>query len=302
MKDLIFVGRSIDNLALIFMDESGLEFNVPVDDHIKRSINNNVTGAVMTTNFASGISPKDIQTRIRRGESVQAIASENGVSVERISRYAGPVLAERSYMASLAEATLIRRPHGEVLLGELAARQLANRGIDTLTLVWDSYRRDDSRWTVSVSWNSGSGGGSAHWIYDPLAKSVLALDDEARWLLDEAAGLDPASTTSGTNGDDQKRRLVGLPTVENGQEELEPPSWAGPGHPTIPVPMPVHSATKPVATKPVATKPSVAKPVVAKPVTAKPVSAKPVAAKPVAVIDDSPSWDDILFGHRPNDQ
>ena len=94
------------------------------------------------------------------------------------------------------------------------------------------------------------------------------------------------------HGDDQKRRLVGLPTVENGQEELEPPSWAGPGHPTIPVPMPVPSADKPVATKP-----SVAKPIVAKPIVA-----KPVAAKPVAVIDDSPSWDDILFGHRPNDQ
>jgi len=297
MKELIFVGRSIDNLALIFMDESGFEFNVPVDDHIKRSVNNNVTAAAMNTNSISGISPKDIQTRIRRGESVQAIASENGVSVERIQRYAGPVLAERSYMASRAEATLIRRPHGEVLLGVLATGQLANRGIDTLTLVWDSYRRDDSRWTVSVSWNSGSGGGSANWIYDPLAKSVLALDDEARWLFDEAAGLDPVSSHSGMNGDDQKPRLVGLPTVENGQEELEPPSWAGPGHPTIPVPMPVPSAAIPVATKP-----SVAKPIVAKPIVAKPSAAKPVAAKPVAVIDDSPSWDDILFGHRPNDQ
>ena len=297
MKELIFVGRSIDNLALIFMDESGFEFNVPVDDHIKRSINNNVTGAAMMTNSTSGISPKDIQTRIRRGESVQAIASENGVSLERIARYAGPVLAERSYMASLAEKTLIRRPHGEVLLGELATGQLANRGIDTLTLVWDSYRRDDSRWTVSVSWNSGSGGGSANWIYDPLAKSVLALDDEARWLFGEAPGLDPASSNSGMHVDDQKRRLVGLPSVENGEEELEPPSWAGPGHPTIPVPMPVPSADKPVATKP-----SVARPVTAKPVTAKPVATKPAAAKPVAVIDDSPSWDDILFGHRPNDQ
>lgn len=297
MKELIFIGRSQDNLALIFMDESGFEFNVPVDDHIKRSVNTNDTAAVVKTSSTSGISPKDIQTRIRRGESVQAIATENGVSVERIERYAGPVLAERSYMASRAEATLIRRPHGEVLLGELATGQLANRGIDTLTLVWDSYRRDDSRWTVSVSWNSGSGGGSANWIYDPLAKSVLALDDEARWLFGEAPGLDPSSSHSGSHGDDQKRRLVGLPTVENGEEELEPPSWAGPGHPTIPVPMPVPSADKPFATKP-----SVAKPVTAKPVTAKPVATKPAAAKPVAVIDDSPSWDDILFGHRPNDQ
>lgn len=109
MKELIFVGRSIDNLALIFMDESGFEFNVPVDDHIKRSVNNNVTGAIMMTNSTSGISPKDIQTRIRRGESVQAIASENGVSVERIARYAGPAKRARqinAYYSQLGEGLL----------------------------------------------------------------------------------------------------------------------------------------------------------------------------------------------------
>ncbi len=268
MKELIFVGRSQDNRALIFMDEDGMEFNVSVDDHIKRSINTNDTATVTRTDSTSGISPKDIQTRIRRGETAQEIAIEGGVPVERIERYAGPVLAERSYMASRAAATLIRRPHGEVILGELATGQLANRGIDTLTLVWDSYRRDDSRWTVSVSWNSGSGGGSASWIYDPLARSVVALDDEARWLFDEAAGQEQSAKQTGKRNEEPKPRLVGLPTVDNAEEELEPPAWAGPGHPTMPVPMPVPSP----------------------------------AAKPVAVVDDSPSWDDILFGHRPNDQ
>jgi hypothetical protein len=268
MKELIFVGRSQDNLALIFMGEDGMEFNVSVDDHIKRSINTNDTATVTRTDSTSGISPKDIQTRIRRGETAQEIAIEGGVPVERIERYAGPVLAERSYMASRAAATLIRRPHGEVILGELATGQLANRGIDTLTLVWDSYRRDDSRWTVSVSWNSGSGGGSASWIYDPLARSVVALDDEARWLFDEAAGQEQSAKQTGKRNEEPKPRLVGLPTVDNAEEELEPPAWAGPGHPTMPVPMPVPSP----------------------------------AAKPVAVVDDSPSWDDILFGHRPNDQ
>ncbi len=267
MKELIFVGRSQDNLELIFMDEDGGEFAVAVDDHIKRSINTNDTATVTTTDSTSGISPRDIQTRIRRGETVQAIASESGVAVARIERYAGPVLDERSYMATRAAATLIRRPHGEVILGELATGQLANRGIDTLTLVWDSYRRDDSRWTVSVSWTSGSGGGSASWIYDPLARSVVALDDEARWLFDEAAGQEQATKQTGKMADETKPRLVGLPTVSTPEEELEPPAWAGPGHPTMPVPMPV-----------------------------------PTSAKPVAAVDDSPSWDDILFGHRPNDQ
>ena len=267
MKELIFVGRSEDNLELIFMDEDGGEFAVAVDDHIRRSINTNDTATVTTTD--SGISPRDIQTRIRRGETAQAIAAEAGVDAERIERYAGPVLAERSYMAKRAAETLVRRPHGEVVLGELATGQLANRGVDTLTLVWDSYRRDDARWTVTVSWASGSGGGIASWIFDPLAKSIVALDDEARWLFDEATG----ASTAATKAEEPKPRLVGLPTVsEPVDEELEPPAWAGPGHPTMPVPMPV--ANNPA----------------------------PTQAAPVAAIDDSPSWDDILFGHRPNDQ
>ena len=266
MKELIFVGRSEDNLELIFMDEDGSEFAVAVDDHIRRSINTNDTATVTTTD--SGISPRDIQTRIRRGETAQAIASEAGVDSARIERYAGPVLAERSYMAKRASETLVRRPHGEVVLGELATGQLANRGVDTLTLVWDSYRRDDARWTVTVSWTSGSGGGIASWIYDPLAQSIVALDDEARWLFDEAAGSNaPVSQT-----EEVKPRLVGLPTVSQPEdEELEPPAWAGPGHPTMPVPMPV----------------------------ATPVARNP---EPAVATDDSPSWDDILFGHRPNDQ
>jgi len=261
MKELIFVGRSEDNRELIFMDEDGSEFAVVVDDHIRRSINTSDNASVTTTD--SGISPRDIQTRIRRGETAEAIASEAGVDSARIERYAGPVLAERSYMAKRASQTLVRRPHGEVILGELATGQLANRGVDTLTLVWDSYRRDDARWTVTVSWASGSGGGIASWIFDPLAQSIVALDDEARWLFDEAAGANESTTRV----EDSKPRLVGLPNVSAPKDdELEPPAWAGPGHPTMPVPMPVATPA------------------------------------PIAAVDDSPSWDDILFGHRPNDQ
>ena len=261
MRELIFVGRSEDNRELIFMDEDGSEFAVVVDDHIRRSINTSDNASITTTD--SGISPRDIQTRIRRGETAEAIASEAGVDSARIERYAGPVLAERSYMAKRASQTLVRRPHGEVILGELATGQLANRGVDTLTLVWDSYRRDDARWTVTVSWASGSGGGITSWIFDPLAQSIVALDDEARWLFDEAAGANESTTKV----EDSKPRLVGLPNVSAPKDdELEPPAWAGPGHPTMPVPMPVATPA------------------------------------PVAAVDDSPSWDDILFGHRPNDQ
>ena len=51
MKELIFVGRSEDNLELIFMDEDGGEFAVAVDDHIRRSINTNDTATVTTVSY-----------------------------------------------------------------------------------------------------------------------------------------------------------------------------------------------------------------------------------------------------------
>lgn len=253
------------------MDEDGGEFRVEVDDHIVKNVNAPKPSSGNESE-SLGISPRDIQTRIRRGESTQDIANEAGVSVDRIDRYAGPVLAERQYMATKARETFVRRPHGEIRLEDIVVDQLIARNVDILTIVWDSYRRDDSRWTITVMWASGSGTGGATWIYDPLSHSIVAIDDEARWLFDEAVtaakeAAKPAPIV------ETKPRLVGLPTVAEDVTEdadLDSPAWAGPGHPTIPVPMPVSNNPTPQAV--------------------------PTAQ------DDSPSWDDILFGHRPTDQ
>lgn len=261
LKDLIFVGRSDDNSALIFADHDGQEFKVPVDDHIIRDV---TKPRPSSGEEAIGITPRDIQTRIRRGESPKDIAAEAGVPVDRIERYAGPVYAERQYICAKARETFVRRPHGEIQLEDIVVNQLISRNVDILTLVWDSYRRDDNRWTITVVWASGSGNGGASWIYDPLGHSIVALDDEARWIFDEqiAAAKEAAKPLAPV---EQKPRLVGLPTVaqdKEDDEELDSPAWAGPGHPTIPVPMPVATPVK----------------------------------------DESPSWDDILFGQRPTDQ
>ena len=247
------------------MDHDGQEFKVPVDEHIVRDVNKPKPSDLAS---AMGITPRDIQTRIRRGESPIDIATEAGVPVDRIERYAGPVYAERQYICAKARETFVRRPHGDTQLEDIVVNQLISRNVDILTLVWDSYRRDDNRWTITVVWASGSGTGGASWIYDPLSHSIVALDDEARWLFDEqvAAAKEAAKPVVPV---ETKPRLVGLPTVAQEQEddqEVDSPAWAGPGHPTVPVPMPV---------------------------------ANPTAVTPIK--DESPSWDDILFGQRPTD-
>lgn len=261
MGSLIFVGRSDDNAHLVFTDHDGVEYLAPVDEHLLRSVTARPPAEVSAH---LGVSPRDIQTRIRRGEDIQTIAHEAGQTPDRIERYAGPVLAERWHMAQRARQTVVRRPQGDQPLGDIALAVLVQRGVDTLALDWDSHRRDDGRWNVSVTWPSGNGAGSATWIFDPTSLTVVALDDEARWLLDEV----PAPITT-----PERPRLVGLPggdatpreaqgrhlapdpvPVDQDIDDIEPPSWAGPGHPTVPVDL-----------------------------------------------DDEPSWDDILFGSRPSD-
>lgn len=321
MEELIFIGRSDDNTSLIFVTEEGQEFVAPIDDHLVRDVTQRpINSENQGTNDSAGVSPREIQSRIRRGESVADIARDAGVDDSRIERYAGPVLSERAYMASKAREAFIRRNSEDETLETAVHRQLDGISVDTLDLAWDSYRREDARWNVSVTWSIGAGDGVANWIFDPMSQTVLALDDEARWLLEEELDVP-------TQSEPERPRLVGLPTgdshlrpasvslhtvpasapehndfsqqdtraenlfdedmvdVEANSEDfvfddddnqdlqgsdftndagVDVPAWAGPGQPTMPVPAPLRTASQPV-------------------------------------VDDSPSWDDILFGHRPTE-
>jgi hypothetical protein len=254
VTELIFVGRSPEGEDLIFMDEVGHEYRVAVDDHISRSIANPVRQASAPVD-SLGVTPRDIQTRIRRGETAADIAAEAGVEEERVLRYAGPVLAERAHLASRACATFVKRPQGDDTLENLVVNKLDAHDIDCNELEWDAWRREDARWNVTVAWPVGSGAGYATWLFDPASQTVIAFDDEARWLFEDSTQSSKVETA--------RPRLVGLPIPTDDDvvvDELDPPAWAGPGHPTMPVPLPSPSSS-----------------------------------------DDSPSWDDILFGHRPTD-
>ena len=266
MADLVYMGRSDDNNSLIFLDDDGNEYSVAIDDHLVRDVSAPRHTEQAPSLSASSLSPREIQIRVRRGESIEAIAADAGEPVSKVERFAGPVLAERHHIAMKARDTFVRRAHGDVILQDIALPQLVSRGIDTLEAVWDSYRREDGRWNVTLTWPSGSGSGTATWIFDQMSQTIVAGDDEARWIFDEASSSNNQEVEA-----EVRPRLVGLPTPtqdyddvidENPTpvEDLEAPSWAGPGQPTLPVP-------------------------VIAPVTN----------------DSEPSWDDILFGSRPTD-
>ena len=58
----------------------------------------------------SVLRPRDIQARIRAGETPESVAAAAQTAVEKIMPYAAPVLAEREHVTQRAQRASIRRP------------------------------------------------------------------------------------------------------------------------------------------------------------------------------------------------
>ncbi len=193
MRDLGLDGLSEDRRFLMARDPSTDEkFRIPADHRLasligKPSHSGNTSGQ-LEIRMESSLSPRDIQTRIRRGETPQAVADSAGVPVEQILGFAGPVLAEREYMCEQARKTSIRRKHvggAGVLLGTLVTENIASGGGVPEAATWDSWRREDGRWTVQVTPQ-----GAAHpasFLFDVKSRYVVPADEFAHDLVGDVA-------------------------------------------------------------------------------------------------------------------
>ena len=77
-----------------------------------------------------------------------------GWDLEKVERYAGPPLAERSYIADRAQSVEVR---SGVTLATSSQTVLEADGVDPDSVEWDSWRREDSKWVVSVTYARGAG-------------------------------------------------------------------------------------------------------------------------------------------------
>lgn len=136
----------------------------------------------------SALTPREIQTRIRAGVSLDEVAKAAGVPTEKIEPYAAPVVAEREHVARTALTCPVRRT-GESSstrsLRAVVAERLQHRGIDVDDAVWDAWRDPDRRWTVQGRYRSGSAEHEALFTFDLRGRFSVAANDESRWLIGE---------------------------------------------------------------------------------------------------------------------
>lgn len=123
------------------------------------------------------LSPREIQDRIRGGQTVEELIEYSGMQPRKIESFAYPVMAERARIAELGKRSRPRRQDGptKLSLWEILATAFAARGLDLADSEWDAYRDPTGQWIVTVTWNAGHTVNVAEWSYQAEGMSALTV-------------------------------------------------------------------------------------------------------------------------------
>ncbi len=227
MAKLTFTGRSGDGKRLLLVDESGQEHSLVIDARLRRALSGApASNGQLEIPMESSLRPRDIQTRIRAGESPESVAHAAGTSVEKIMPFAAPVMAERAHVAQRAQLASVRRrasESGARTLGEAVTAHLRSHNADPGAVEWDAWRREDGRWTLTALYEVAGRTGTGTFSHDPRGNFVTVDDDDARWLVGDGS---PATATPDEPASDdlaaaRQRRLSSVDEPAFGDDAIE---------------------------------------------------------------------------------
>ena len=203
MQELRFVAVSEDGqYAVLGVPGRSARFTLPIDERLRAvALGQTSRLAQYEIEVESPLRPKEIQARIRAGETVEEIADAAGIAVERVRWFEGPVLAERAYMADQAQQASVRR-QGDATpgprLGEIVAERMKAFDAEPDDAQWDAKKRGDGSWLVQLTFITGGRLHAAEWIFDPRRRHVLPADDNAaRMSLPGSEPPQPAAPAPG---------------------------------------------------------------------------------------------------------
>jgi hypothetical protein len=314
MQELRLVAVSEDgSYAVLAVPGRGGRFSLPIDDRLRTVARGQFSRlAQYDIEVESPLRPKEIQDRIRAGETADEIADAAGIPIERVRRFEGPVLAERAYRAQEAQRATVRGP-GDAgpgpRLGEIVSERLVQAGTNPDDAQWDSRKRPDGNWQVQLMFITGNRPQMAEWVFDPRRRHASPADDNAARLCLSGSDLpagrlgtpEPATATVTPIGS----RFAAHPG-ESRRDESRPgaravPAPGGPATaPQAPVPAPAVAPSGPAAPE---QQPAAAREAQEVPPQAEPAAAQAQGQRPARKAAGGrsrrasvPSWDEIMLG------
>jgi hypothetical protein len=140
---------------------------------------------------------KEIQARLRAGESMASISRTTDWAIEKIEKFSGPILQERAYVIENALKSFLRREASSPTLGEATEVQLSSHGVDMEVVEWNTHRNVDGTWNVVVKYPNIDGTAESNWNFELGNRILTAKDDSARCIAGDAKEARPRTATHG---------------------------------------------------------------------------------------------------------
>ncbi|CAN5409435.1 septation protein SepH [soil metagenome] len=208
MRTLRFVELAEDGRTLILAPDvpqaidNGERYELTIDERLRAASRGDISRlGQIEIDVGADLPPREIQSRIRAGESTEQVAAASGMRMERVERYAYPVLQERTRMVEQAHTARVRLRDSQPALPlvEFAAERLAVMGASDSR--WDACRSGPN-WEIRLAWRAGHKSGTTRWEYDVATRSVSPIDAETSEFA-EGTRLVRVVDEGAAGGDDQ---------------------------------------------------------------------------------------------------
>ena len=183
MRTLRLVALSDDGKSVVLAadgpDGEGEKFELVIDDRLRAAARGDARRLTqIDVDLGTELPPRVIQSRIRSGETPEQVAAASGTRVERIMRFAHPVIQERARVAEQAREARVRLSEGSptVALELFMNERLRLIDSDLEAVTWDAYRSDDGTWQVTGAWKAGDKSGTTRWSFDLPSRTVAPSD------------------------------------------------------------------------------------------------------------------------------
>jgi len=199
--------NSTDGEHLVLESQDGTKHRLLIDDSLRSAIR----GSLNTPNRQITMSPKEIQTALRSGASVEDLIAKSGDPRDYIEKFSQPVLDELTHVLATALGVRISvagdryNEVSQTEFGEIIASRLQASGVEDHA--WSTHKDENQSWRIVVKYTIQGSKQSGVWSFD-IRKLLLSPENENAIALSTQNQLTPPPK---------------LKPVENATEEPVPP-------------------------------------------------------------------------------
>lgn len=165
MEELTVIEMSENEIVAVSRD--GHRFVIPVDAQLRAGIAPRVSPTA-----SAGTSPREIQSLLRSGLSVSEVAERTGEDAEHVARFEAPITAELAFVLERALAVPVTTHDDDAATTFGAAIEGRLREQSGTVSRWQAYRLNDE-WIVGAEFTIGSVVEDATWSFDPRKLTLV---------------------------------------------------------------------------------------------------------------------------------